>query len=157
MTIPQESINYMACTIFGEARGESIEGLVAVGNVIMNRAIASKNSVKEICIAPKQFSCWNQDEPNFDLVRNLLSQLENGDEIKDPYIRQCIAVARAICNEDFLDNTHSSKNYVTVQRHQLAKARNAGSDQWILRMKPVVIIGKHVFLSESGKSKISNI
>ena len=143
--------NYMAVTIFGEARGESIEGLVAVGNVIMNRARAANTSVKEICLAPKQFSCWDEDDPNFDLVRNLLSQLENGNEIRDPYARQCIVVARAICNEDFLDNTHNSKNYVTIQRHQLAKARNAGSDQWILRMKVSVVIGRHVFLRDSER------
>ena len=155
-----ENINYLAATLVGECRGEPIEGQVAVANVIMNRFRAALLSpdktqpvigVKDICLAPKQFSCWEENDMNFDLVREILSKLENGNEIKDPIIRQCIAVARAVFNEDFIDNTKGAKNYVTIQRHQLAKARQAKMDNWILKMKPSVVIGKHIFLVNPTK------
>ena len=46
-------------TIVLEAQGESLEGQVAVGEVIRNRAKGGRRSVEEVCLAPYQFSCWN--------------------------------------------------------------------------------------------------
>jgi spore germination cell wall hydrolase CwlJ-like protein len=148
----QGDVNYLAATLVGEARGEPIEGQVGVANVILNRARASNVSIKEICLAPEQFSCWNHQDSNFNLVRDIVSTLENGDEIQDPMIRQCIAIAREA--ENFLDNTKGARNYVTVQRLQLAKARNGDADRWILRMKSSIIIGRHCFLVETNRGRI---
>lgn len=56
----------LARTIYGEARGESQIGKEAVAEVIMNR-VASKrypDTVKEVCLQPWQFSCWNPNDPN---------------------------------------------------------------------------------------------
>src|SRR5206468_12010195 len=91
-----EGINYLAATLVGECRGEPIEGIIGVANVIRNRAFAADSTLKEICLAPKQFSCWNEDDFNFGLVREVLSKLQNRDEIRDPTIRQCIAIASII-------------------------------------------------------------
>ncbi len=142
-----ENTNYLAATLVGECRGEPIEGIIGVANVVRNRALAANSSFREICLAPKQFSCWSEDDLNFGLVREILSQLENGNEIKDPTIRQCIAIASII--DDLLDNTGGAKNYVTAQRHQLAKARGSTVDQWIMKMRATVVMGKHVFLIET--------
>lgn len=49
-------------TIYLEARGESKEGQVAVGEVIRNRVAIGGwwgNSVKKVCLRDYQFSCWN--------------------------------------------------------------------------------------------------
>ena len=49
-------------TIYLEARGESFEGQVAVGEVIRNRAAIGGwwgNTVKKVCLRDYQFSCWN--------------------------------------------------------------------------------------------------
>lgn len=66
----------LARTIEGEAGGESYAGKVAVATVIGNRVLASRGelpysrtkrwgtTVTAVCLRPKQFSCWNDDDPN---------------------------------------------------------------------------------------------
>lgn len=58
----------VAATIFGEARGESMEVKVAVGLVIRKRVQDPRSwwgvSFKTVCLKAKQFSCWNEDDPN---------------------------------------------------------------------------------------------
>lgn len=46
-------------TIVLEAGGESFDGMVAVGEVIRNRAKRGSRSVLSVCLLPYQFSCWN--------------------------------------------------------------------------------------------------
>lgn len=55
-----ESLYWIALCIYFEARGEPIEGQIAVAHVIMNRALKRNMSVKEIILQPKQFS-WTHD------------------------------------------------------------------------------------------------
>ena len=47
-------------TIMLEARGESLQGQIAVGEVIRNRAFKAQGTFEGICMAPRQFSAWNQ-------------------------------------------------------------------------------------------------
>lgn len=50
--------------LWAEARGESAKGKLAVAWVIKNRAEKSGKSIKEIVLAPLQFSSFNHDDPN---------------------------------------------------------------------------------------------
>lgn len=139
--------NYLFCTLFGEARGEPIEGIVAVANVIKNRAYSAQKTYKDVCLAPKQFSCWNSDDPNYPKITKLLADAESGQAFNDPFIRQCLAVAKAVYEGDFRDNVKGSKNYVTLGRYQIANARKDPKiDGWITKMKPVATYGNHIFL-----------
>jgi N-acetylmuramoyl-L-alanine amidase len=56
---------FTALTIWREAQGESLEGQRAVLHVILNRAADKRwpNSPYEVCIQPKQFSCFNAGDP----------------------------------------------------------------------------------------------
>jgi spore germination cell wall hydrolase CwlJ-like protein len=53
-----------ALTVLGEARGEGTQGKLAVAHVIRNRMAKSGKSVADTVLAPWQFSCWNQADPN---------------------------------------------------------------------------------------------
>jgi hypothetical protein len=55
-------VEAMALTIWAEARGESHEGQLAVGYVILNRARLWRKSIKEVCYAKNQFSCYNSND-----------------------------------------------------------------------------------------------
>lgn len=57
-------IDIMARTIFGEARGESDEGRLAVAYVILNRAKLYKKAIGEACLLSIHFSCWNNGRDN---------------------------------------------------------------------------------------------
>ena len=49
-------------TIMGESANQSLEGQTAVGEVIRNRMKARGQTAERVCLAPKQFSFWN-DRP----------------------------------------------------------------------------------------------
>ena len=49
----------VADTLYLEARGEGERGLRAVASVIFNRAKRTGKTFEAVCLAPRQFSCWN--------------------------------------------------------------------------------------------------
>lgn len=105
-------------TIIGEGRGEPIEGQVAIGSTIRNRLYMNPNkykSFKDVCLEPRQFSCWNEDDPNYPLMLELASQLIAGLVIKDIYLKQCLFIANGIISWDIVDNTQSSVYYLTTE------------------------------------------
>ena len=62
-SLPEEKI--MALTLWAESRGEPLAGKIAVGTVIMNRVdhrAWDGKTIKEVCLWPKQFSCFNPDD-----------------------------------------------------------------------------------------------
>jgi N-acetylmuramoyl-L-alanine amidase len=52
-------------TMWAECRNEPFEGQRAVAHVILNRLKARKwgNTLASVCRWPKQFSCWNDSDP----------------------------------------------------------------------------------------------
>ena len=140
--------DYLALTLIGEARDQPIEGIVGVASVIRNRVLSSdpNKNYKDICLSPKQFSCWNSDDPNSVLLQKLIVDIKNDTKLNDPSYKQCYAVADAVYNHEFKDNTHGAKNYVTKERYNLAHTRKAKEDEWIINMQPVVTLGAHIFL-----------
>lgn len=49
----------MALTLYYEAAGESFAGKEAVASVIWNRSHGDVDAIEDVCLTPKQFSCWN--------------------------------------------------------------------------------------------------
>jgi N-acetylmuramoyl-L-alanine amidase len=74
--IVNPDLNVLAQTIWGEARQEGTKGMIAVGNVIKNRAEANKKmfgrGIKGVALKPKQFSCWNEGDPNREKLKDIL-------------------------------------------------------------------------------------
>jgi N-acetylmuramoyl-L-alanine amidase len=67
----------MTRTLWGEARGEPQEGQIAVAWVIRTRALWEPTwwgyGVRGVCLKPKQFSCWNLDDPNYEKLKALVT------------------------------------------------------------------------------------
>ncbi|NLY55742.1 MAG: cell wall hydrolase [Firmicutes bacterium] len=66
-----KEIEFLARTIYGEARGENLETQLYVAWVIRNRVQAKGRfgaTYEEVVTKPFQFSSWNQDDPNFERV-----------------------------------------------------------------------------------------
>ena len=131
MTQDQEL--FMAKTMYGEARGESLAGKQAVGNVIMNRVDAGSwygASIKDVVLKPYQFSCWNSNDPNRKIIDNVSIQtLES---------TMCLPLARQIIAGDLPDITGGATHY------------HAKSiiPSWASKMKRTAIIGNHIFYKE---------
>jgi len=135
------SIEILGLTIIGESRGESIAGQVAVGCVIRNRTRSGK-TYEEVCLAPKQFSCWNEDDPNRALLEELAGILINGQFIADPYLKQCMFVAQGIVENELLDNTNGAMNYLTSKLFFDGKVPS-----WAKQAKNLKTIGNQVFFN----------
>lgn len=72
--IDDRTLDIVARTLWGEARGEIRHGLVAVAHVIRNRAAAPGwwgKDVESVCLKPYQFSCWNRGDPNYPYLAGL--------------------------------------------------------------------------------------
>ncbi len=130
----QDPTMIMALTIWGESRSEGLEGMVAVGNVIANRALQKKfgNGIIGVAKKRKQFSCWNSDDPNLKLMRKLSAD--------DPQWETAYDVASKILNRKISDNTNGATFYHT----------NAISPYWVDSMKKVSEIGDHIFYREKS-------
>lgn len=56
----EDAARIISYTIYAEARGEPFKGKLAVAAVIQTRARLAGSSLVEVCLAKKQFSCWNE-------------------------------------------------------------------------------------------------
>ena len=71
MTATENDRNILARTLWGEARGESLAGQIAVAWTIRNRVFDGKakswwgEGYAGVCLKPWQFSCWNKNDPNY--------------------------------------------------------------------------------------------
>ena len=132
-------IEVLALTIYGESRGESIEGQIAVGCVVRNRTTAG-GYYKDTCLAPEQFSCWNHNDPNFLILSNLALKLFKGETQDELVLMQCMWTAEGIMNHEIIDITKGAKNYMTNELYEMNRPN------WSKTLKVSVVIGNQTFL-----------
>jgi spore germination cell wall hydrolase CwlJ-like protein len=71
MTVTDKDRDVLARTLWGEARGETLAGQIAVAWTIRNRVNDGKlkswwgEGYAGVCQKPYQFSCWNKNDPNY--------------------------------------------------------------------------------------------
>lgn len=137
--------NLVGLTIIGEARGEKIEGQAAVGSVIRNRLYDNPEkykSYKDVVLEPKQFSCWNESDPNCVYLMQIAQKMAGFQLLEDPYLRQCILVARGIVNWEIVDNTYGCKFYMESGLFNGDKKPN-----WASKPKNIIVIDHHTFFN----------
>lgn len=124
-----DQADYMARTIYGEARGEGKKGMQAVANVIMNRVKKGGwygASIKDVVLKPYQFSCWNEGDPNRTIIINAsAAQLKQAREIADKVIAG-----------ELPDITGGATHYY---------ANTISAPYWTKSMKKVATVGSHYF------------
>lgn len=129
------TIDVLARTLWGEARGEGVDGMKAVACVILNRvAVAEKRgnfwwgrNVIQVCQKPYQFSCWNRSDPNF-------RKLQAVDE-EDLYFATALRIARRAIAGSVKDNTGGATHYHA----------DSIMPYWAKGEKPTATIGNHKF------------
>lgn len=130
-------LDTLARTLYGEARGEGVEGMTAVACVVMNRcALAAQHphfgngSPATACQAPYQFSCWNQNDPNRSIILNVTQS--------DHFFAQAWKIASDIIASYDQDITHGATYYY---------AEGSPVPDWAKGKTPCVRIGKHIFFT----------
>lgn len=129
-------ITLLARLIYGEARGESLDGKIAVANVVRNRVNSSVTwwgrTWREVMLKPKQFSCFNEGDPNLDK----LSKIDASRDANDQRLwRECLTIASAVCTGAFSDNTAGATHYHSIRVQP----------SWAASLTATVSIGRHVF------------
>lgn len=132
-------LSALARTIYGEARGESTDGKIAVGHVILNRLYQAKKNqsrakqfgtnVEEVCFKKWQFSCWNPNDPNSEIILNVT-------EANDMF-KICIEIADKVLGGATSDLTIGATHY-HVASMGFPKA-------WGEKKEPCAKIGNHWF------------
>lgn len=100
------NLEALALTIYGEARGESWEGMLGVGFVIVNRSRLWKQSIKEVCYAKNQFSCYLSSDWNYEILYNIAKDL-NANLTNNKHLQLCLQCAEMVSlapNETNVDN-----------------------------------------------------
>lgn len=141
-----------ALTIYGEARGCTQEGRVAIAHTILNRMRARKwwgsgvhpyrnHSMAAVCLKPWQFSVWNASDPNYALLSRLRDEYRQAIQNKD-----CRASLKALI--DALDGyapdpTGGATHYLTSRLHDSSKA-----PAWSRQNSDFIEIGAHRFFTD---------
>lgn len=123
-----DQTDYMARTLYGEARGEGARGMQAVANVIMNRVKAGGwygASIKDVVLKPYQFSCWNANDPNRNIILNATPA----------QLAQARNIAERVISGELPDITGGAVNY---------HAKSV-SPYWAASMTKTATIGNHIF------------
>lgn len=68
-TKPLTDHQIVTLTILAESRGEGPRGMLAVSNVIAARIKQRHKTAKQICLEPRQYSCWNSGSIPLSLLK----------------------------------------------------------------------------------------
>jgi len=142
-------VQMVALILYGEARSEPVQGIVAVGSVIRNRVNTDLHNDKKpdwwgegykgVCAQSWQFSCLHPKggEGNYTRVRDFAERLISGQPITAANERQCIWVAHGIVGNYAIDPTKGSNHYHT--------ATMTPRPTWAKGHTPAVQVGGHSF------------
>jgi hypothetical protein len=129
-----------ALTVHGEAAGEPYEGKVAVAWIIRRRVVIDLHGdgkpdwwgegYADVCLKPKQFSCWNG------LGKDKLLKVT----FLTPGFRDCLLATCMVMNDVLPDNVNKADHYMNLDR------RSQGwPSSWGPVKQPVAKIGNHLF------------
>jgi hypothetical protein len=142
-----------ALTLYGEARGEVVEGRIAVASVIRNRAARKfrGTTIADVCLYPGQFSCWSPRGG----TENYHHVVSVGTAIADHTAPHWSPLEAAIYAETewivdgilmglVRDRVRGAIYYMTADLFYTHPPR------WAVGAAPVAVVGNHVFLRELG-------
>lgn len=135
----------LGLTIWGEARGESKPGRIAVGWVIKNRAAARAQTIQQVCLANWQFSCWWGQDANAQALRLRAERLLVGDVIAEPAWLDTLLLAHQVLVGAVPDPTGGADHYLTRDLYH-----DDHAPTWAKLFPVVARIGRHVFLKDDG-------
>ena len=130
LAVTSGDLDTLARTIFGEARGEPLQGQQAVAWIVRNRVEHPGwwgRTVASVCLAPYQFSCWLESDPNREKMEALSTA--------DPEYQILYEVGRSVMAGEVDDPTNGAVNYKVV----------GTPAKWAEGVEPSCIIGSQEF------------
>jgi N-acetylmuramoyl-L-alanine amidase len=137
MTVTEKDRDVLARTLWGEARGESLAGQIAVAWTIRNRVYDGKSEswwgegYAGVCQKPYQFSCWNKNDPNY-------VYLSGAKQIPFREFAQAQIAADQVMAGKVPDPTGGATHYYATTMPK--------PPAWAVGAKQMLQLGRHVFL-----------
>ena len=121
----------LALTMYGEARGESVEARIGVGCVVRNRVRTQYRgaSYHGVCLERLQFSCWNDDDPNQAVLTTIARDLTRHITQAEDF-RETLFLAEGIVGDQLRDLTRGARHYHDVS----VRPSWAREDRRVLRL-----------------------
>ena len=133
-------VDVLALTLWGESRGESLAGRIAVACVIRNRAAAASwygDGISGVCLKRWQFSCWLPQGGEANCKRLMaMANKTHISRVKIPAYRECFWIAQGICSEAVRDTVNRSNHYYVDGTRK---------PKWAGGQTPVLKLGTHLF------------
>jgi N-acetylmuramoyl-L-alanine amidase len=133
----------LACTIWGEARGEDLLGKLAVAHVVLNRLIRKglgPDGVARIVLAKWQFSCWNVNDPNSE---KMVAPIKHSNAVVWDACATIAALALAGCT---VDPTKGASHYCVNSLWETKQGQWYSPDEIDKgRTTLTAVIGNHTF------------
>jgi spore germination cell wall hydrolase CwlJ-like protein len=139
MSVTDKDRDMLARTLWGEARGESLAGQIAVAWTIRNRVNDGKlrswwgEGYAGVCLAPHQFSCWNKNDPNF-------AYLSGARQIPFRELVQARIAADQVIDGKVPDPTGGATHYYAIAMKT--------APAWAAKAKLTLKLGGHVFFKD---------
>lgn len=135
----EQDRDVLARTLWGEARGESLAGQIAVAWTIRNRVNDGKakswwgEGYTGVCQKPYQFSCWNKNDPNF-------PYLSGARQIPFRELAQARIVADQVIDWKVSDPTGGATHYYAISMK--------APPVWAAKAKQTLKLGGHAFFKD---------
>ncbi len=132
-----DPLTLLTLLVYGEARGESLDGKAGVAWVAVNRVKRGGwfgNTLKKVILKPYQFSCFLPTDPNFGLLEDALLNFDRY-IAEDPVFKECFYIAKGVYEGWIRDLTHGALYY---------HARSV-SPGWAKSYSKKAEIGNHIF------------
>lgn len=130
-------------TLYGETRGESLDGIVAAGCVLRNRATHPRwwgTDLKSVCLTKLQFSCWWETGPNsvetYAVAEALIRRTPMGERT---VLSEIGWIVDGLIGEQLRDITASADHYVTTRMYR------AAPPHWAKGRTPCAVVNSHTF------------
>jgi N-acetylmuramoyl-L-alanine amidase len=139
MTVSENDRDILARTLWGEARGESLAGQIAVAWTICNRVNDGKTKswwgegYAGVCQKPYQFSCWNRNDPNF-------AYLSGAKKIPFRELAQARIAADQVVDGKVPDPTGGATHYYATTMPK--------PPAWVKGAKQTLALGHHLFFKD---------
>ncbi|GER92673.1 cell wall hydrolase [hot springs metagenome] len=130
-------VELMSICIYGEARNQGLDGMLAVASVILNRAQNPSwwgSDIKSVILKKWQFSCLNENDPNRKTLENIASDFQDSLNRLN-MLRHCYWVAKGLLEGFLTSNVGVATHYHT----------RSVSPSWKEKLQKVTQIGDHIF------------
>lgn len=125
-------VDILARTLYGEAQARNQEDAVGIACVVLNRVGYGGrygDTVADVCLKPKQFSCWNPGDPNLKRIKKA--------HLGQAWFSECFRIADAAVSGDIHDVTGGATHYHT----------KTATPYWSKGKNPCFDSGAHVYFN----------